>query len=359
VERDTIRSRVMTGTKVKPSELIRAISFPLTSVSVVVPVLLLWLLMSFGRWGGVLGLFLMFLVLPAVFRLQMMVLEARALGREPPAMGIEFFDWIGSAWSLFSLPLFVFAGWSVLAAFDNFGTTAGWLVLIIAAIAMPAPLAILAITHSPLQSLNPVAIARLLKECQATLWVASVYLIFAAWLSIQVEVLPWMLANLIQMFLSVSFFSLVGSLIEPYGLMSDVSIPDSLETSEEEIAADIEDARTNVLNHAYGFVSRGNRQGGFAHIEEWISSEQDVTGAWAWFFDRMMRWEQQQHALFFAQKYVHDMLVHGEKIPALKVIMRCRLVSEEFHPFRDDLPAAIEAAESSGNIELAAVLKRA
>jgi hypothetical protein len=52
------------------------------------------------------------------------------------------------------------------------------------------------------------------------------------------------------------------------------------------------------------------------------------------------------------------MLKHGENIPALKVIMRCRLADEEFHPFRDDLPAAIEAAQRSGNIELAAVLKR-
>jgi len=343
---------------VKPSDLIRAISFPLTNASVVVPVILLWLLMSFGRWGGVLGVFLMILVIPAVFRLQMIVLEARALGREPPAMDIQFFNWIGNAWSLFPLPLFILAGWSVLAAFDNFGTAAGWLVLFIAAIIMPAPLALLAITHSPLQSLNPVAIGRLLKESLATLWIASVYLFFAGWLSIQVEILPWMLANLIQMFLFVSFFSLVGSLIEPYGLIANVSIPDPLEPGETEIAADLEQARTKVLTHAYGFVSRGNRQGGFAHIEERINSEQDVADAWAWFFDRMMLWEQQQHALFFAQKYVHDMLKHGEKIPALKVIMRCRLVNEEFHPFRDDLPAAIAAAESSGNIELAAVLKR-
>ena len=72
----------------------------------------------------------------------------------------------------------------------------------------------------------------------------------------------------------------------------------------------------------------------------------------------MLAWEQQQHALFFAQKYIHDALRHGEKIPAVKVILRCRLVDEQFHPFRDDLPAAVAAAESTGNIELAAVLKQ-
>ena len=112
------------------------------------------------------------------------------------------------------------------------------------------------------------------------------------------------------------------------------------------------------MAHAYGFISRGNRDGGFSHIIEWIGKETDIVVAWAWFFDNMMRWDQKQHALFFAQHYIHDMLQHGEKIPALKVIMRCRLENDQFHPLREDLPAAIEAAISSGNIELAAVLKR-
>ncbi len=246
----------------------------------------------------------------------------------------------------------------MIAAAQAFGAMVGWLVLAVAAIVMPASLAVLAITHSPLQSLNPVAIGRLLKECEATIWIATVYLIFVGWLSVQSEALPWMLANLIQMFLSVSFFSLLGDLIEPHSLMADISIPDSLEPGEDEIASGVEKARIEVLTHAYGFVSRGNREGGFKHIMDWIAQDPDTVGAWAWFFDRMMRWQEKQHALFFAQQYIHDTLRHGEKIPALKVIMRCRLVNEQFHPLREDLPAAIEAAESTGNIELAAVLKR-
>jgi hypothetical protein len=62
--------------------------------------------------------------------------------------------------------------------------------------------------------------------------------------------------------------------------------------------------------------------------------------------------------LFFAQHYIHDMLTHGERIPALKVIMRCRLIDEQFKPLPEDMPAAVQAAENSGNIELAAVLKQ-
>jgi hypothetical protein len=71
----------------------------------------------------------------------------------------------------------------------------------------------------------------------------------------------------------------------------------------------------------------------------------------------MLTWDEKQHALFFAQHCVRDMLANNENIPALKMIMRCRLLNEQFKPFREDIPAAVLAAERCGNIELAAVLK--
>jgi hypothetical protein len=72
----------------------------------------------------------------------------------------------------------------------------------------------------------------------------------------------------------------------------------------------------------------------------------------------MLNWENKQHAMFFGQHHVADMLDHGEDIPALKAIMRCRLIDEAFKPFPEDVARAISAAETHRNIELAAVLKR-
>jgi len=342
----------------KPANLFKAILYPLTQSSVLIPVLVFWLLMSFARWGGVLGLFLMFLVIPAVFRYQMILLEARAYGREPATPDVDFFRWFGNGWTLFPVPLVLIAGWGITAAAANFGNAAAILALFAAGALLPASFAVLAITHSPLQSLNPIAIGHLLRECADTFWIASVYMVVAGWLMLQAESLPTMLANLVTLLLIFSVFSLIGSLIEPYGLMEDISIPDALEPDDDAIAGDLEKARTDVLTHAYGFVSRGNREGGFKHIMDGIAKDPDVVAAWAWFFDRMMGWEQNEHALYFAQHYIHDMLQHGEKIPALKVIMRCRLVNEQFRPLREDMPAVIAVAESSGNIELATVLKR-
>jgi hypothetical protein len=202
------------------------------------------------------------------------------------------------------------------------------------------------------------AIARLMSRCGSTLWIATVFLFIACGLVYLSNLMPWMLGSFLQLLLSFSFFSLVGSLIEPYRVVEKVYIPDAVERNAEEVQGDIERHRTAVLSHAYGFISRDNREGGFRHIIDEIGKDRDPGAAWAWYFNCMLGWENQQHALFFAQHYVRDALRHGEDIAALKVIMRCRLVDAGFKPFPDDRPAAVGAAERHRNIELADVLKR-
>lgn len=348
----------MMQTRMKPIDVTKAIFYPVTEFAVLVPLVFFTLLSAFAYLGGILGVLLMIVIFLAVFRYQMTVLEARAKGKVPETPGVEFFNWIGNGWSLFPVPLTALIIWAVLSAAERFGGGGALVVLLVAGAFLPASFAVLAITHSPLQSINPIALSRLLTACGDTFWIASVYLVVSGWLSLQTEFLPLLLANFIQLFLTFSFFSLTGSLIEPYGLIDDVRIPNSPKLSEQEVAGGIEKERASALSHAYGFMSRGNRDGGFNHILDHIGKDPDPVAAWVWFFDRMLLWENTEHALFFAQLYVHDMLQHGEKIPALKVIMRCRLINEQFKPKKEDMPAAIQAAAGSGNIELAAVLKR-
>ena len=340
-----------------PANVIRAIAYPLTTSAVLVPLIVFWLLVSFASWGGVLGLFLMFLTLPAIFRFQMIVLEARARGVEPATPDIEFFHWFGSAWTLFPALVFVLVTWAVAATLHSFGIAWAAVVVMLAAAVLPASFGVLAITRSPLQSLNPVAIFRMLNRCGSTLWIATLFLLASYWLGYLAEGLPMMLASLAQLYLTFAFFSLTGSLVEPYDLFGEVDIPAPLEKTAAEVSSDLEKERVATLAHAYGFISRDNREGGFNHIFREIERDPDPLRAWQWYFERMLTWDQQHHALFFAQHGVRDMLANNESIPALKMIMRCRLIDETFKPFPEDMPAAAQAAENSGNIELAAVLK--
>lgn len=340
-----------------PIKLFKAALLPITEPTVLFPLIVFWILVSIGTSGSPMGLLVLILCLPPLFRYQMIILEASAKGVVPGAFDAEFFNWGGGMWTLFPLPVVIALIFGGAAANEAFGNSGIIVVLALAGAFLPASFAVLAITHSPLQSLNPIAIGRLLKSAGETFWIASVYLFVVGWAAVQAEQLPNIASNFVHLYVLFSFAAVNGALIEPLGLIDDVSIPDSLEVTEEEKLKLLESDRNDVLTHAYGFISRGNREGGFKHIMNQIAEDPDEVAAWAWFFERMMRWAEKEHALFFAQHYIHDLLLHGEKIPALKVIMRCRFFDDRFKPFREDLPAAISAAESSSNIELAAVLK--
>lgn len=116
--------------------------------------------------------------------------------------------------------------------------------------------------------------------------------------------------------------------------------------------------RAGILNHAYGFFSRGNRDGGMAHIRKWLDTDPHPAAGWAWFFEQMLRWENTEPALLFAQTYINRLLHNGLQIQAVKIMLRARLVNERFRPLSGDTVLAIEAAERSGNDALAEALKK-
>jgi len=342
----------------KPSDLLRAALVPATNLGVLFTLLMFWLLIALAGAARMMGIWLGIIIVPALFRYLTNLVETIGRNHTPEPPGSEFFRWIGETWSLFPFVIVIALAF-VSYSLHNAGATGLMILLnVVVGLLYPAMLGVLSVTHSPLQSINPAALKNLIMRIGFTYLIAPAFLLMIIFLSTLVQSLPYLVELLLELFLVFSLHAVIGCIMAPHNIFEDVHIPDSLQPDEQQIAADLEKARSEVLAHAYGFISRGNREGGFKHIRDRIAEDPDVVAAWAWFFDRMLHWEQNGHALFFAQHYVHDMLQHGEKIPALKVIMRCRLLDQRFKPFREDMPAAIAAAESSGNIELASVLKR-
>jgi hypothetical protein len=338
------------------SDLLKAALVPITNIGVLLTMIMFWLMLSLASAAGLLGIWLSVVIVPALFRYLTSLVEDMGSGRDPKPPGSEFFRWIGETWSLFPLVVVLLSAWAGYAIYGAAGSTPMILFIVCAGFVYPAILGVLAITHSPLQSVNPSTLIPFIGRVGFAYVIAPIFLFVVAYLSLFAKSVPY-IALLVELFLIFSLHTVIGKMIAPHKLIEDVHIPDALVAGESEIAADLESSRIEVLTHAYGFASRGNREGGFKHITDWIAKDPDVVQAWDWFFNRMMQWEDKQHAMFFAQLYIHDMLQHGENIPALKVIMRCRLIDETFKPLAEDIPAAIAAAENSGNIELATVLK--
>jgi hypothetical protein len=344
---------------VRATDIIRVAFAPLREITMLAPLLMFWTLIALGIWGGVLGIFLLALTLPALFRFQSFIVESYANGKAPSAFDAEFFNWAGTLWTMFPLLLVVIFGAAAYYATSAWGDAGTWLVVVVAAGVVPASLAALAITHSALQALNPLTLLRVYERAGPVFLVAPLYVVALAAVTLEVGGLPLWLRVFTTLFTMFSIAALTGALIAPVRLIDEVYIPDPVPDDERKIAGDLEQTRTATLNHAYGFISRDNREGGFRHLFGEIADDPDPAAAWDWYFQRMLGWEQKNHALFFAQHYVRDALRHGEERRAIKATLRCLHEDQQFRPFNEDLAPLTRAAERAGNVELAEVLKRA
>ena len=337
--------------KLKPATLIREILYPLTDTTVLLALIAFVLMFSLAQAAGGFGIWLTIVILPAFFRYLLHLLEARANGRSPPPPGIELFNWVESLWSLAPLVLLCVLIWGSYFLATNVSIIAAWMLGVVILLIYPASMAVLAVTHSPEESLNPAALFVLLKTF------GLVYLLVPA-VVVAMSLMVWYLAtvgapqivtNAAAMYTSFLMFTLTGRMMHEKGASIGVDMPPARERDAEELEADLTHERTSVLNHAYGFVSRGNRQGGLQHLKEWIEKEVDTEEAYRWFFEQMLTWESNEAALFFAQTYLSWLLKHRRDVQVLKLIARCRLEDARFKPLTADRSAARAAAERQGN----------
>jgi hypothetical protein len=315
------------------SDILQEFTYPARNLTVMLSALFIFLLLEFAAFGSLMGLFLAMLILPSLFHYLMRLLDARAKGKEPGPLEVEDLMWFNGAWSLFISA-------SLLAA------------------VVPASLAVLAITRSPLESLNPRAVGGLIGRTGSDYWILPTYFLAAGFIMQWIGSLQWpdFVVEFIGFYLTLVFFSLTGAVVQPHDFHEEVDIYDPVEPDRADVDANLLKERTSVLNHAYGFVSRDNRAGGFKHIESWLQRDPDPETAWAWFFDQMMRWETKYPALLFGQSYLKQLLHEGEHATAVKVMMRCRQENDAFAPLAEDIELAREAARTCGNEDLLKVL---
>ena len=341
------------------ADILREFTYPARNLTVLFSALFIFLLLEFAAFGRLMGLFLAFLIMPSLFHYLMRVLDRRARGKEPGPLEVDDLYWFQGAWSLFMIVHVAVALYAIYISGIAFGRPGMLAAVVVVAAILPSALAVLAITKSPLESLNPKAIGGLIGRIGGDYWILPTYILVAGFAANLVAAagVPGFLVELAAFYLVLVFFSMTGAVVKSYDLHEEVDIYDPVEKPREAVDDALLRERTSVLNHAYGFISRDNRAGGFKHIESWLQRDPDPEAAWAWFLDQMLRWEDSMPALLFAQSYLRRLLMEGDDATAVKVMGRCRHVNADFVPLADDLGAAIEAAERRQNQELAAFLR--
>jgi hypothetical protein len=343
----------------------RELAWPATDMVVLVAIVaftvLATLVQAAGQLVRWLDLLLGVLLLPALFRYLLMLLEARAYGRPTPVAGIELFSFVEHFWSLAPLVILALAIWAGVWLDANVSAMAARAFSAATLAVLPASLAVLAITRSPAQALAPNAIMRMIAVCE---W--HYLLVLAA------VVLAWLVASLLaslgapdllvlasRFYCLFLLFTFTGGLLHAKGVRFSLSFDDNNEDTD--LPPEIDDqtrSRQRVLNHAYGFFSRDNRAGAMAHIQSAMQNDSDVDGAYHWYFDEMLKWESKDGALLLAQSYLSRLLGEQRDAEAVKLMSRCLFENPRFRPLSSDLDAALETAARLDRDDLARALEQ-
>lgn len=329
-----------------PRELVHEVAYPLTDTTVLLGMAGFALLAALAQAAGILGLWLAVLLVPAFFRYLLALLDARANGRSAPVAGIEMFNIADNFWTLAPLVVLAAATWGgLLLAHEGYvaaSRAAGLAVFVV----LPASLAILAITRSPAESLNPLAWWRLVRACGADYAFAAVVPPLAALLValLPLDGMPAVLAALCWSYPTFLLCTLTGAILHRNDVAFRIRIPDPVVAGAGDLAAGRAAVRRKVLDHAYGFASRGNLDGGLAHVRAAIDADPEPADARRWYFERMLQWESRTCGLFFAQEYLGWLLAQEREVEALKLLTRCFLLDPAFRPLPADREAVVEIA---------------
>ena len=297
------------------------------------------------------------IVLPVLLRFVLGYLEARMRGTEPETLRAEHFGWFSQAWSIWPLVPLVASGALVLFLDARGDSALAWLAAAVIVVILPAILAILTITHSVLESINPFAITRLILRARETYWVAPVMVIFLAFFAQVLAGVHVFLYQLTLIVLTIIGAGLTGRALRPFNFFDEVGIHVDETASDEKRRITDHKQREAVLVHAYGFASRDNVGGALDHLASAIESDRDEYEAWRWYFEHMLKWENCFPALKFGQRYISYLLSMDAGIDAMKLVMRCRMLDERFKPLPEDLPMIVSLLETTGQHELARALR--
>ena len=345
----------------KPAELLLELVYPLRNLTVVLAIVTFGILltvsiliMQLNPIAGVAGSFLALFLLVAMFRYGMSVLEARANGKDPEVADIEVFGFFNNLWSMFPVVLLFPVSWLGVYLGAEIGGFAAVLFVGVFIALFPASLAILAITHSPLESVNPAAVARMIRACGQGYPVvpAVVLVVFLVSNFLSTKGIPLLIDVFVDMYMVFLLFTLTGAMAARAGVATQIDVGAPMEPSDSEVRSATSADREKVANHAYAFISRGNRDGGFNHIRDWIKRDPDPDEAVGWFFNAMMKWESTDAALFFAQDCFSHYLHHDMDPEALKLIAACLHENPRWRPGPGDREQAIELAERYGREDL-------
>lgn len=354
------------------TQFLGAFLLPLRNAVIVLAAVVFWMLGAMGLliayalqnilpFIGFVGLLLLFAVMvPALVGYLVQLVDATSRRLAPPVADAELFMMLGRDWRLF--PLAPAAALYVLysALLPWSATAAVVITFALAVLFLPLSLMMFSVTGSRVECVNPLAMFRLFVRLWPDYgWMIPALLIMAIVGGLAKQ-LDWPSAVLLALviYFSIVFALLCGRLLNVVDVAGETAIGLPREPSPGEVKAAVDLERNKVLNHAYALISRGNRDGGFAHIDAYLDSCEEAGQTSLWFYFSMQAWDLGDAPLFYAQGLITRLLDRGDNAAAMKVLTGSLHRNESFRPRPEDRQRLQEIAEQTGNLQISRALAR-
>lgn len=194
--------------------------------------------------------------------------------------------------------------------------------------AFPASAAILGVTNNLAASLNPASIATVvavLRFDYVRLF-AMIALLFAVPAVLGQMLgggfLPELATKALMIWAQLAAYATIGRVVNEHG--DEFDLPTEIDRREAQDVRDRDRDWQSVLDRAYGSIRSGLVAEGYQEIRRFAESEGESLHVYQWLFNRMLAWEERQHAAALAARFVERLIDAGRIHDALELADQCR-----------------------------------
>jgi hypothetical protein len=337
---------------------------PLASGSLIVAAAFFGVLLTFTSVAGLFGLWAMFVLVPALWHYCHAVLLAAAQGRRTiPTVEIDRLNPLGG-WRVSAHFIVVWLFLLMLLYVEPFGSEGlgaglNWAAVLATLFVFPASAAVLGITQSLEDAMNPRGVARLIRilgPAYVALVAPCVALAFVAVLA-PIYIFPRLSFPALILSNSIAVWALLATFVAADILIrqnrTEFAIPGEMEGDAERTRRLQQRDWRNTLDLAYASIRSGLVAEGYDALRRLSAEHGDSAEIQYWLFENMLEWEDRTHALQVGARLLERRVAAGDLYGALELFTRCRRLAPGFTVAPDDASALAAFARSLGRHGLA------
>ena len=269
------------------------------------------LLLVLAAHAGLLGIPLAFILISWFFKYAYILFDHTVWGfDEPPALDIHMLNPLDEQRPLAQVVILGLIYTAVKLAETRLGSAVAICLAVVAALLLPACVAVLGLERNILKALSPMALARMIRGLgmmyPAVLALSACGLVGAALLERLDLWSPLQLG--IAMFVILSMFSVLGGALyerrHELGLETRRS-PELL--AERERREDLRQSEV-MVTHAYGRMRAGSHAEAWEELRGWLAARGDSPADYRWLCDRLNTWHDKRYPNRLAEEHVETLL---------------------------------------------------